>query len=232
MDKPRRLQIAFVAGALVPLAVVPAMLAPAASKGPYFASGIKICEADSQSVIIWTRLTRNAEREGADRPLPIVHYRDPKTGALTDNRRGRADMEPVVEFPKGSAIDTIEGAVPGAPGEVRVRYRAGGGAWRTTPWKAVDVSRDFTAHFPIRDLKPATAYDLQVENRSGHTVNGGFRTAPLPDQPARVVFTVVTGTAYPDKDLAEGYKIYAQMRKLDPSFFVHTGDIVYYDELA
>ena len=64
---------------------------------------------------------RNAAREGKDKPLPVVRYKDPKTGALGD-RRGRADLEPVVEFPNGSTIETIEGAVPGAPGDVRVRY--------------------------------------------------------------------------------------------------------------
>lgn len=226
-------QITLGAGCLAPLVVLATVLVPMDGKGPYFATGIKICEVDSASAIIWTRLTRNAAREGKNRPLPVVKYRDPKTGALVENARSRTDMEPVVEFPNGSTIDTIEGAVPGAPGEVRVRYRARGGAWQSTDWKAVDPNRDFTAHFPLKNLKPATGYELQVESRSGQSVNGLFRTAPVPAQPARVVFTVVTGTAYPDQDApGGGYKIYAQMLKLDPSFFVHTGDIVYYDALA
>jgi len=222
------------AGCLVPVAVLTLLSAPAEVKGPYFTTGIKICEVDSTSAIIWTRLTRNAMREGKDRPLPIVRYKDSKTGELTDSARSRADMDPVVEFPKGSTIDTIEGAVPGAPGDVRVRYKAAGaGSWQTADWKAVDPNRDFTAHFPLKGLKPATAYELLVESRSGQSVKGKFRTAPLPNQPARAVFTVVTGTAYPDQDAPEGgYKIYAQMLKLDPSFFVHTGDIIYYDALA
>lgn len=228
------LRIVLGAGCLVPVAVLASLSAPAEVKGPYFATGIKICEVDTASAIIWTRLTRNAVREGKDRPLPVVRYKDPKTGKLADNRRGRADMDPVVEFPNGSTIDTIEGAVPGAPGEVRVRYKtAGAGSWRTTAWKAVDPNRDFTAHFPLKGLQPATAYELLVESRSGQSVSGKFRTAPVPGQPARVVFTVVTGTAYPDQDApGGGYKFYAQMLKLDPSFFVHTGDIVYYDQLA
>jgi alkaline phosphatase D len=47
------------------------------------------------------------------------------------------------------------------------------------------------------------------------------------------LFTVSTGQAYPDQDATGGgYKIYPQMLKLDPSFFVHTGDILYYDRLA
>jgi len=222
------------AGVIIGLATllieVKSVAAP--SRGPYFATGIKICEVDSTSAIIWTRLTRNPVRVGPEQPMPIVHYRDPKTGTLTDNPRGRPDMEPVVEFPKGSNLDSIEGAVPGAPGEVRVRYRTAGGHWEATPWKAVDPNRDFTAHFRLEQLKPATAYEIEVESRSGQKLSGRFHTAPPPAQPARVVFTVITGTAYPDKDLPEGFKIYAHMRKLDPDFFVHTGDIVYYDRLA
>lgn len=220
---------------LVPVAILAALWIPAQAKGgPYFATGIKICEVDATSAIIWTRLTRDAAREGKDRPLPVVRYKDPKTGSIVENRRGRPDLEPVVEFPNGSTIDTIEGAVPGAVGEVRVRYKtAGAGQWQTTAWKATAANRDFTAHFPLKGLEPATAYELLVESRSGQTVEGRFRTAPLPGQSARVVFTVVTGTACPDQDApGGGYKIYAQMLKLDPSFFVHTGDIIYYDRLA
>ncbi|MHC4737165.1 MAG: alkaline phosphatase D family protein, partial [Planctomycetota bacterium] len=42
-----------------------------------------------------------------------------------------------------------------------------------------------------------------------------------------------TGQVYGGQDVAGGgYKIYAEMLKLDPSFFVHTGDILYYDKLA
>ncbi len=67
---------------------------------------------------------------------------------------------------------------------------------------------------------------------AGQTLEGSFRTAPKADDPARVVFTVSTGQAYNDQDRPDGYNIYPEMLKLDPSFFVHTGDIVYYDRLA
>ena len=233
MRERQKLRVILGAVCLLAVALLASLAVPAAPKGPYFATGIKICEVDTTSAIIWTRLTRNAAREGKDKPLPVVRYKDPKTGGLVD-RRGRQDLEPVVEFPNGSTIDTIEGAVPGAPGDVRVRYRtAGAASWQMTAWKAVDPTRDFTAHFPIKGLKPATAYELQVESRAGQSVSGKFRTAPVPGAPARVVFTVTTGTAYPDQDApGGGYKVYAQMLKLDPSFFVHTGDIVYYDQLA
>lgn len=63
------------------------------------------------------------------------------------------------------------------------------------------------------------------------SVEGLFRTAPNAETPARVRFTVVSGQDYPRRDdPAKGHKIYPQMQKLDPDFFVHTGDIEYYDK--
>jgi len=48
-----------------------------------------------------------------------------------------------------------------------------------------------------------------------------------------VRFSVITGRNYYDRDLhAEGWKIYDPMRALNPDFFVHTGDILYYDSCA
>ena len=208
----------------------------AAADGPYQATGIKICEVDTGSAIIWTRLTRLPERLGEDF-MPIVTYRDPETGKWVEGLRGRPDIPPVVRFPDGSSIEAIEGAVPGASGQVRVRYRAEGDAWQATPWGAADPERGFTRQLKLTGLRPATAYELQVESRGdgnpGQTVSGRFRTAPRPDQRARVLFTVSTGQGYRHQDMpGGGYRIYPQMLRLDPDFFVHTGDIVYYDRLA
>ncbi|MBC8216964.1 MAG: alkaline phosphatase D family protein [Planctomycetes bacterium] len=145
-------------------------------------------------------------------------------------------MEPVVEFPGDSTIDTIEGAVPGAPGKARVLYKvAGASDWQATGWHSVDPKRDYTHQYKLTGLRPNARYEVRVESgiSSQNAVEGGFRTAPRAEESERVVFTVSTGQAYPDQDAAGGgYKIYAAMLRLDPSFFVHTGDIVYYDKLA
>ena len=208
--------------------------------GPYQATGIKICDVDANSAVIWARLTRHAERVGKGAPLPVVRYKDPKTGQLVKRRKGRPNRTPVVEFPDNSTIETIEGAVPGTTGEVRARYRMQGDReWKRTPWAGVAPDKDFTAHVRLRGLKPASRYELRVDSRAaataprGQTVAGRFVTAAPAREPQRVVFTVTTGQAYPDQDApGGGFKIYTRMLKLDPSFFVHTGDIVYYDGLA
>ncbi len=209
----------------------------ALSEGPYQATGIKIGEVTESSAIVWTRLTRQPERMGPEAPMPKVSYRDPATGKLTERRRsGRPDAEPVVEFPDGSTIETIEGAAPGALGKVRIQYKvAGASDWRATGWRAVDRKRDYTHQFKLTGLLPNAEYRVRVEagTDAGSVVEGGFRTAPSANQSEPVVFTVSTGQAYPDQDaVGGGYKIYGAMLKLDPSFFVHTGDIVYYDRLA
>jgi len=210
------------------------------SDGPYQATGIKIGEVTDNSAIVWTRLTSCPERVGSEAPMPEILYRNPKTDELTSKRGGRPDLAPVVNFPKDSTINTIEGAAPGTPGKVRVLYKTDGASnWKETNWKAVDPKRDYTHQFKLTNLKPDTKYQVRVEAKAsagqnkGQVIDGGFRTAPRPEQTERVVFTVSTGQAYPDQDTpGGGFKIYPAMLKIDPSFFVHTGDIVYYDKLA
>ena len=205
----------------------------------HLATGIKIGEVDSSSAIIWARLTRDPERIGADGGLPDVKYMDPESGELVP-RRGRQDAEPVVTFPSGGDVTTIEGAALGASGEVRVRYRSEGSAnWLESAWCEVDRDADFTTQIELSGLEAATHYEIVVEGRGDSqasvsaVIEGEFRTAAPATEETEVVFTVTTGTAYPDLDLAgSGYKIYAEMSKLDPDFFVHTGDILYYDSLA
>ncbi len=207
--------------------------------GPYQATGFKVGEVTDTSAIVWTRLTRNAERVSDESPMPKVFYRNSRTGKLEERGKGRKDTTPVIKYPEGVTIDSIEGACPGADGEVRVHYLvSSAGAWMSTDWFAVDSGRDFTHQFLLAGLAPNARYKVRVEARAmgaeeaSCTLKGGFRTAPAPDAPARVVFAVSTGQAYNDHDLPEGYKIYGRMLELDPNFFVHTGDIVYYDSLA
>jgi alkaline phosphatase D len=58
---------------------------------------------------------------------------------------------------------------------------------------------------------------------------GQFATAPRSDEPAQIRFTVLTCQGYGDLDHPNGYHIYQSMARLQPNFFVATGDNVYYD---
>jgi alkaline phosphatase D len=173
-------------------------------------------------------------------PMPKVSYTDVNTGEPIDMsyRQRRSNAVPSVEFPDGSSIDTIEGAVPGAMGVARVHYKPGSGSEiKVTPWQKVDPEADFTSQFQLTDLLPGSQYLIKVEYGAGEdktlkSLTGTFRTAPSADTVVPVTFTVTTGQRYPDRDSEDGFKIYAEMMKLDTDFFVHTGDILYYDQLA
>ena len=211
--------------------------------GPYQATGMKIGEVTDTQAIIWTRLTQRPGRIGAEAPMPIFLYETPESNELVEAPTGRflpADWLPVVHYPDGSSINTVEGAVLGAPGEVQVLYKAAdANDWQSTGWETVNPELDFTHQFDLKDLGPTTEYELRIQARSlgseviGSSLDGQFRTAPPPDQPARVVFAATTGTEYDDQDAPEGgFRIFQSIVDLDTDFFVHTGDILYYDRWA
>jgi alkaline phosphatase D len=209
------------------------------SGGPYQATGIKIGEVTDKEAVVWTRLTRNPERVGFEAPMPEILYFNADTGEPVKKPSRRSNLTIKVNYPDSSTINTIEGAVPGAPGKVRLQYKKESDSnWNSTDWNNVDSNRDYIHQFKLTNLKPNSKYNIRAESSTvtgakGQHINGSFKTAPHSDEPERVVFTVSTGQAYPDQDAAGGgYKIYDAMLKLDPSFFVHTGDILYYDKLA
>jgi len=217
------------------LMCVPLVLAVWASTaladGPYQATGFKVGEVTDTTANVWTRLTLRSERNAPDAPMAKI---------VT----GKNNRVTGVVYPEGMTVSDVRDAAPGTAGQVRIRYSTTDrDRLSQTAWADVDAKRDFTHQFQLEDLTPNTRYRLLVEcrareGRSGegqtpsHSLSGGFVTAPAPDDPARVVFTVSTGQIYGSRDCPEGYKIYPSMQKLDPSFFVHTGDIVYYDKLA
>ncbi|MHC4309967.1 MAG: hypothetical protein ACYSSN_08495, partial [Planctomycetota bacterium] len=131
------------------------------SDGPYQATGIRIGEVTDNAAIVWTRLTANPERVGSEAPMPEVRYLDSRTGKLTEKRKGRPNLAPVFRFPEGYTIDTIEGAAPGAPGEIRVLYKTEGASdWKATDWQIAKPQRDYTAQFKLTDLGPNASYQL------------------------------------------------------------------------
>jgi phosphodiesterase/alkaline phosphatase D-like protein len=140
--------------------------------GPFMADGIKIGEVRQDSAIVWTRLTRYRER--------TIH--------------GLAWTPKDEAVPQGRTLDAMEGSVPGATGEVRVIYwpRTSEKDRRTTSWQAVDLGRDFTLQFRLDGLAAGMQYQLEIQGRPAGatepscTLSGGFKTAPMPDVPARV----------------------------------------------
>ena len=206
-------------------------------EGPFFATGIRIGDVSQNEAVIWTRLTKNSTRVN-DAPLPISLYTEAETGKR-HLRKTRKDKNGMVYFPQGYDINTVEGAVPGARGMVRVNYkRLASKEWQSTPWKAVSKEANFSKKFILIDLIPGSTYELKVEGRPednfkvSDEITGKFKTPPDAKTSRKIVFAASTCQGYPDQDHPDGYKIYPFLESLDLDFFVHAGDIVYYDNLA
>jgi alkaline phosphatase D len=211
----------------------------AEEQGPFQATGFKVGEVTDTGAIVWTRLTLRPVRNPSNGPMVLFRYKD--EGEWVPYRHTPAHRAVVgVRYPEGVTVADLADAVPGTAGETRVRYRPQGtDAWQQTDWQAVDPSRDFARQFLLTGLTPDTRYEVCVDARAaesvkrlGQSLDGTFQTAPVADDTGRVVFTVSTCQGYWSQDCPTGYKIYGAMLDLEPNFFVHTGDVVYYDRIA
>jgi len=144
------------------------------------------------------------------------------------------------QIPSGQTLDAMEGSVPGTAGEVRLQiwHESDDTPTATRDWTAVDPQRDFTKQWEIDGLQAGSRYRVVVEGRptdsesATATIEATFKTAPRADDAASVKFVVVTCGEYPRRDDPEnGHLIYDTMRRqVQPDFFIHTGDIEYYDK--
>ena len=188
-----------------------------AEGGPYLASGIKIGEVDQNTAIVWVRLTK--ERKARFDTLPIF------TEGLERGIKDKLVMPTDV--------------VPGMAGEVRVGYWMHGDQDNKgyTDWVEVTAETDFAYQFQLENLNANQRYHCLIEVRPSAAAEisasmlGGFKTAPTAGQVAPVRFIVTTCQAVRSIDSGvEGHVAYKKMLDFDPSFFVHTGDILYYDK--
>ncbi|MEL7499596.1 MAG: alkaline phosphatase D family protein [Planctomycetota bacterium] len=185
-------------------------------------NGFKVGAVTQDTAIIWTRLTARPDIDWDATKWPEI----------------KKPMNPAL--PEGKQISDMLGAIPGAGGRVKLVYQAESSKEDAksivTAWQNVDPQSDHTYQFGLKDLKPGTKYQVQVHSRAlsgkiGPVMKGSFWTAPAGDASADVEFAVVTGQDFPRRDQGRmGHKIYPQMEKLGLHFFVHTGDIEYYDK--
>jgi alkaline phosphatase D len=176
-----------------------------------------------------------------ENPFPEIRYKDPETDEYVDEFvKSRNFYLPEVSYPEGYDLYSIEGATRGITGDVMIYYKPADTLhWFSTGWVPVNAEKDFTVQIKLDDLQAGTLYELKIISRYpeskaiGESITGRFNTAPAPEDSPEILFTVSTGQAYADQDAPEGgFKIYNQMLRLRPDFFVHIGDIVYYDQYA
>lgn len=200
-------------------AFVQPLVAASSEAAAHQATGVKVGEVTDTTAIVWTRHTASPtrNRDGVVIPQP--------------GKKMKAPVEVTVP------VDQIEGACPGAPGRIRMRYSTREDLSDAAETDCVEVSEttDFTHHFALAGLKPDSTYHYAVETPTpeGEPGRGRFRgrfeTAPAPSAPSNLRFCVMTCQGYPDRDHEDGHPIYPAMLALAPKFVSMTGDMVYYD---
>lgn len=199
----------------------------AAQAQPYFGNGIKIGETTSDSTIVWLRLTEQPEPKWDGLKWLGTEDRDFDVGEFGEK-----------QFPAGAVLDEMEGSLSGIRGSARLSWWPENRpkAKEQTEWLAVDPGSDFTRQALLEGLKPGQRYELQLESRSvsgqsGQTFSASFRTALGSAKRDSLSFVISTCQSWKTRDKGrEGLQIYDQMLDLDPAFFMHLGDIVYYDK--
>ena len=205
--------------------------------GPYFGNGFHNGWADRNSIVIWTRLTENPELNRSGPKFIIPSAADVK------KLDGDANPDSIykAQLPEGYTLDRMEGACPGMEGEVNMTYFKLKDPENKieTGWSAVDISKNFTRQWKIEDLTPDTKYVVEIEARKtgeskiNSRISGSFRTPPDSETISDLSFCIVTCHDYPRRDDSiNGHKIYKAMLQVFPDFFVHTGDVEYYDKPA
>lgn len=202
--------------------------------GPYFGNGFRNGWADEESIVIWTRLTKTPEGNHSGYTFLGL------TKEQHDSLRNISNQEVLhqAQIPEGLTLDSMQGACPGMAGEVRLTYHPRGNPTdlTQTDWKAVDINADFTKQFPLNQLTANTTYEVKLEARALDSdvitdeISGQFQTAPGPEILDSIRFVMVTCHDYNRKDHPDGHLIYPAMGALQPDFYVHGGDIEYYDK--
>ncbi|MCK5135529.1 MAG: alkaline phosphatase D family protein [Bacteroidales bacterium] len=202
--------------------------------GPYFGNGFHNGWADQHSIVIWTRLTLRPEMNlGGQQFIPLTQEQHSKLR----NCRNRDSIH-LAQIPDSLTLDDMEGACPGATGEVKLKYypMIDPGVTIETPWEKVDPDKNYTMQWKLEGLEANTRYQVDIYAREdanhgiSDTVSGTFITPPDEEMVRETRFCIVTCHDFNRRDDSiMGHKIYPSMLATVPDFYVHTGDIEYYD---
>ena len=182
--------------------------------------GTRAGEVTDTTAIIWTRLTKNPERNNSGGAVA------PRVKG--EKKKGKPESKLTVP------VEQLEGACPGAPGRVQLRYgpREDLKDALTTECVVATEENDFIGEFKLAGLKPGTVYHYasEVPGSAKETAcRGKFETAPAAEATGSVRFCVMTCQGYQDRGHPDGHPIYPAMLAFAPQFTCLTGDLVYYD---
>ncbi|MEX0882198.1 MAG: alkaline phosphatase D family protein [Cyclobacteriaceae bacterium] len=183
----------------------------------FFTNGFKTAEVNSSSALLWTRLC------GQQKPHPVVHQ-----------RRATVFRHPL-EFDEDMPVDQMDGAVKVKEGWAKATLIHEGDQF-PSDWIKATPEKDFTIQIPFDNLQPGTQYTIKWEAKTEENgpvseVNGSFVTSPAESEEKELLFVTSTCQYFWSFDNDErGFETYDSMKKLNPDFFIHTGDYIYYDK--
>lgn len=226
------------------VAVAVVLLCGGVKAQPFLGNGIKIGEVTDTSAVVWVRLTetKGLNRDGVPWATGDVPVREnnPDSPDRPGMETATSDDPYYRQVPEGRSLSDMANGVPGSPGRVRIKVaplqRVDQGVKGTMTYR-VSSDRDYTLQLPLPGIRPNTRYQVSVEALRASEgpvtdrIETTFTSAPAKQHPSPVSFTVVTGSRWKTMDHPDGHNIYVAMKEMNPSFFVHTGDIVYYDHL-
>ena len=88
------------------------------TNGPYFGNGFHNGWADHNSIVIWTRLTKNPEGNSGGEKFLVPSAEEHRKL----DREANTDSIYKTQIPEGLSLDEMIGACPGAGGEVKLTY--------------------------------------------------------------------------------------------------------------
>ena len=163
-------------------------------------------------------------------------------GFATGVKVGEVTQTEAIIWARITSVETgntlvSEGSAPGALGGVEIAYRIEDSKedYVTVERQVVAADSDYITQISLTNLKPNNSYVFTATaysetGKKGKTVEGKFRTPAEADSVVDVTAVVVTcqGLGSVD-DKKKGHWVYSEMLKHNPDFFIHTGDVVYYD---
>jgi alkaline phosphatase D len=227
-------KIGFSLMALLSALILTSCTSKEVSDGPYFGNGFHNGWADQTSIVLWTRLTKdpdgNWDGEKFLRPSSEEHRKLDQNAIAEDIYKA--------QIPEGFNLNDMEGACPGVSGEVKLTYYPSESKAQTieSDWVSVDEKKNYTRQWKLESLMPDTRYTVRIEARANEKsvlsdqIEGAFKTPPAAGIKKDIDFCIVTCHDYPRRDSTAGHKIYESMGKIAPDFYVHTGDVEYYDK--
>lgn len=202
--------------------------------GPFFGNGAKNGWVDQTSAVIWARLTKTREPNWNGRDF--IHINEDNYNQYISKLTSESDILKA-QIPDGYELNAMKGACPGAEGEIKLVLKANGNNQPIVfNWKAVNSEMDYTLQWKILGLNPNTIYTYKLLSRLNRDseitgkFEGKFKTPPAITTEKNINFCVVSCHDYLRRDSDNGHKIYPAMQRLNPNFYVHTGDIEYYDK--